>query len=104
MVSMAAGLKQGLRSAVLWRVAAAVLGGYAFCWGLIALGVAGLVALGMPFEDAEQLSSMLAWLAYLAAFLWAFGAARLAPVWTVLAGGGALMAGLASLLQFFLIN
>lgn len=103
MVSMA-GLKQVWRSAALWRVAAAVLGGYAFCWGLIALGVAGLFALGMPFEDAEQLSSMLAWLAYLVAFLWAFGAARLAPVWTVLAGGGALMAGLASLLQFFLMN
>ena len=32
-------------SAVLWRVAAAVLGGYAFCWGFIALGVAGLFAL-----------------------------------------------------------
>lgn len=88
-----------LRSPVLWRIAAALLGGYAFCWGLIALCVAGLYSLGMAFHDAESLGAILGFLAYLAAFLWAFGAARLLPVWCVLLGGGAAMAGLATLLQ-----
>lgn len=81
------------------RTLAALVGGYAFCWGFIALGVAGLYALGMPFHDAESLSSMLAFLIYLAVFLWAFVARSLAWVWGVLAGGGALMAAAASLAQ-----
>lgn len=87
------------RWAVLSRVTAALLGGYAFCWGFIALGVAGLYRLGMPFHDAEHLSSIVAFLLYLSVFLWAFAARSLPRVWTVLAGGGALMAGAASLLQ-----
>jgi hypothetical protein len=91
-------------SPALWRTAAALAGGYAFCWGLIALGVAGLYALGLPFHDAEHLSAMLAFLAYLVVFLWAFAARSLARVWVVLAGGGAVMAGVASLLQARLLN
>jgi len=81
------------------RVTAAVLGGYAFCWGFIALATSGLFALGMPFHDAEHLGSILGMLLYLATFLWAFAARRLTRVWLVLAGGGALMAGAASLVQ-----
>ena len=92
------------RAHLLARIAAAVLGGYAFSWGLVALGMAGLFALGMPFHDAEHLTAMLAMLAYLAVFLWAFSARSLPRVWWVLAGGGALMAGAASLLQSALLR
>jgi hypothetical protein len=42
-------------------------------------------------------------LAYLVVFLWAFVARRLAVVWLVLAGGGALLAGTGSLVQSFLV-
>ena len=67
-------MKSTLTSRTPWhavlRIAAAVLGGY-----------------------------MLGMLLYLSAFLWAFAAPRLSRVWLVFAGGGALMAVLASLLQ-----
>lgn len=89
---------------VVARIAAAVLGGYAFCWGFIALGVAGLFALGMPFHDAEQLASILAFLLYLILFLWAFATPSLLLAWGLLLGGGGLMAGLASVLQQLLIS
>lgn len=92
------------RAHVLARIAAAVFGGYAFSWGLVAFGMAGLFALGMPFHDAEHLTAMLAMLVYLAVFLWAFAARSLPRVWLVLAGGGALMAGAASLLQATLVR
>ncbi|HVR52399.1 MAG TPA: iron uptake protein [Pseudorhodoferax sp.] len=92
------------RAHLLARIAAAVFGGYAFTWGLVALGMAGLFALGMPFHDAEHLTAMLAMLVYLLAFLWTFAARSLPRVWTVLAGGGVLMAGAASLLQAALLR
>lgn len=92
------------RAQLLARIAAAVFGGYAFCWGLVAIGMAGLYALGMPFHDAEHLSAMVALLVYLVVFLWAFAARSLPRVWLVLAGGGALMAGSASLVQSVLVG
>lgn len=92
------------RAHLLARIAAAVFGGYAFTWGLVALGMAGLFALGMPFHDAEHLTAMLAMLVYLVAFLWTFAARSLPRAWTVLAGGGLLMAGAASLLQAALLR
>jgi hypothetical protein len=85
------------------RIAAGMLGGYAFTWGFIALGIGLLFAAGMPFHDAESLSYMLAFLIFLIAFLWAFAATSLARVWLVLAGGGALMTGAAWLVQRALI-
>jgi hypothetical protein len=85
------------------RIAAGMLGGYAFTWGFIALGIGLLFAAGMPFHDAESLSYILAFLIFLIAFLWAFAAASLARVWLVLAGGGALMTGAAWLVQRALI-
>lgn len=91
------------RQAITGRVLAALVGGYAFCWGFIALAVAGLFAAGLPFHDGEHLASMLAFLLYLGVFLWAFAARSLARVWLVLAGGGAAMAALASLWQIFLV-
>jgi hypothetical protein len=92
------------RQHVVLRIAAAVLGGYAFCWGFIALAMSGLFALGMSFHDAEHLSAMLAFVLYAAAFCWAFVVRSLARAWLALAGGGALMAGAASLLQAALIG
>lgn len=99
MTTMPSSVARVLSSEALWRTTAAVLGGYAFCWGFIALGMAGLYALGMPFHDAEHLLAMLAFLLYAAVFCWAFVARSLPRVWLVLAGGGALMAGVASLVQ-----
>ena len=81
------------------RIAAGVLGGYAFTWGFIALGIGLLFAAQMEFHDAEALGYILGFIVFLVAFLWAFSAASLSRVWLVLAGGGALMAALASLVQ-----
>jgi len=93
----------GSRLPTALRIAAALLGGYAFCWGFMALGTAGLYALGLPFHDAEHLSAMLGLLLYLGVFLWAFATRSLWGAWALLAGGGALMAGAASLLQWQLL-
>lgn len=87
------------RAHLLARIAAAVLGGYVFCWGFIALAMASLYAAGLSFHDAEHLASILGLLLFLAAFLWAFAARSLLRVWIVLVGGGALMAGLAHAVQ-----
>lgn len=91
----------GLRLAA--RVAAAVLGGYAFAWGFIATGASVMVAAGMDFHDAEFLASLLGVLAFLVAFLWAFAARRLWLVWAALAGGGALLAAAGSFVQSLLV-
>jgi hypothetical protein len=85
------------------RIAAAILGSYAFCWGFIAISMALLFAAGMSFHDAEHLCSILAMLIYLGLFCWAFAARSLPRVWVVLAGGGALMAGAATLVQRALV-
>lgn len=85
------------------RVAAAVLGGYAFAWGFIAVCASLMFAAGMGFHDAEFLASLLGVLAFLVAFLWAFAARRLWVVWAVLAGGGAVLAAAGSLVQSLLV-
>ena len=84
---------------LLARIAAAVLGGYGFCWGFIALCMSLMVAAGMSFHDAEHLASILGLLLFLAVFCWAFVARSLTRVWIVLAGGALLMAGGAELVQ-----
>lgn len=81
------------------RIAAGVLGGYAFTWGFIALAIGLLFAAQMEFHDAEALSYIVGFLVFLLVFLWAFSAASLARVWLVLAGGAALMTGAAWLVQ-----
>lgn len=81
------------------RTAAAVLGGYAFTWGVVAFGTALLFAAGMEFHDAEHLSYIIGFLVFLTVFLLAFAARSLSRVWLVLLGGGALLAAAASLLQ-----
>jgi hypothetical protein len=77
------------------RVAAAVLGGYLFTWGLSALIVASNLAAGGDYDEGLTLAYLVAFLAYLTAFLWAFAAKSLTRVWCVLAGGGAAMTGAA---------
>lgn len=85
------------------RIAAAVLGGYAFAWGFIATCASLMSAGGMGFHDAEFLGSLLGVLAFLIAFLWTFAARRLWLVWGVLLGGGALLAGIGSYVQSLLV-
>ncbi|WP_338761904.1 iron uptake protein [Massilia sp. METH4] len=84
---------------IVHRTAAAVLGGYAFSWGVIAFGTAALFAAGMEFHDAEHLSYLVGLLVFLVAFLLAFAARSLGRVWLVMLGGGAVLAAAASLLQ-----
>ncbi|MBN6151587.1 iron uptake protein [Xanthomonas sp. AmX2] len=84
------------------RIAAAVLGGYAFAWGTVAAVTAALFAADLEFHDAEFLGAVAGLLAYLVAFLWAIAARRLARVWAVLLGAGALMAAGASYVQSLL--
>lgn len=77
------------------RVAASLLGGYAFVWGFATFGISLLVAAGMAYDEAQTLVYLLAFLVFLAAFCWAFAAASLPRVWALLAGGGAAMTGAA---------
>lgn len=81
------------------RILLAVVGGYMFCWGVIALCAAATFPLGAEFHDGEMLGSILALLVYPATFLWAFAARSLWRAGAVLVGGGALMAAAASLIQ-----
>ncbi|GHD64887.1 hypothetical protein GCM10007164_01230 [Luteimonas padinae] len=87
------------RLALLARIAAGVLGGYGFAWGLVAAATSLMVAGGMGFHDAEFLSSLFGVAACLSALLWAISARRLWPVWTVLVIGGAVLAGAGSAVQ-----
>lgn len=86
------------------RIAASLLGSYAFTWGFTVLGIAGLVALGAGFHEAESGMYMLALLVFLVMFLWTFAVASLIRVWAVLAGGGAAMTAAAWMLQRTLLG
>ena len=81
------------------RIAAGMLGGYAFTWGFIALAITSLFAARLDFHDAETLGTILGFVVFLVVFLWAFAARSVLRVWGGLAGGGALMAGAAWLVQ-----
>jgi hypothetical protein len=86
------------RHLVASRIAAALLGGYAFVWGFTTLCiVVGMVA-GATFGNTQTLAYLLAFLVFPVAFLWAFATRSLARAWVVLGGGGALMTGLAWML------
>lgn len=84
---------------VIGRIAAGLLGGYAFTWGIATLGITSLVALGVDYHEAHTVLMLLAFLVFLVAFLWAFAARSLARVWLVLGLGGVGMTGTAWLLQ-----
>lgn len=86
------------------RTTVALLGGYAFTWGIVALGIALLYGAGMAFHDAEQLSYMVGLLVFLLAFLLAFGTQHLRRVALLLAGGGALMSAAAWWVQGLILQ
>lgn len=56
---MVAALMKTSATSVGLRVAAAVVGGYAFTWGFIALGAMALFAAGMDLAEARNLFYML---------------------------------------------
>ena len=85
------------------RTAVALLGGYVFTWGIVALGVAGLYTAGMEFHDAEHLSYIIGLLVFLTAFLVAFATHALRRTALALVGGGAAMTALAWWLQSLLV-
>src|SRR5262245_47854790 len=80
------------------RIAASLLGGYAFVWGFTTLSITLAVTAGMRYAEAQTMAFLLAFLVFLVCFLWTFTAASVARVWAALAGGGALMSGIAWLL------
>ena len=83
---------------VISRVAASLLGGWVFVWGLTVLGIALGVLLGADYHQMEALMYLLAFPVFLAVFCWAYVAASVSLVWLALAGGGALMTGAAWLI------
>lgn len=85
------------------RICASLVGGWVFVWGFATLFITTLVAAGQTYEEARIAAMLLAFLVFLAAFCWAFVAASLTRVWAVLAGGGALMTGIAWLAQRALV-
>ncbi len=85
------------------RIAAGLLGGWAFVWGFATLGITVQVALGGPYDEASTAMMLLAFLVFLVVFCWSFAAASLARVWAVLAGGAVLMTAAAWLLQRALV-
>lgn len=85
------------------RVAASLLGGWAFVWGFACLSIAGQVALGQSYDEAYTATMLLAFLVFLGVFCWAFAAGSLARVWSVLVGGAVAMSGAAWLVQSTLV-
>lgn len=92
------------KDGIVRRVAAALLGGYAFTWGFTALGTTWLVALGMGYAEAEMTMLLLAFLVFLTVFLWAFAATYIDRVWKVLGGGAVLMTVMAWAMQHLLLH
>lgn len=84
---------------VVSRIAASLLGGYAFVWGFTTLGIVLGLAAGMPYVEAQTLLYLLAFLVFLVCFCWAFVADSLLRVWAVLAGGGGFMSAAGWLLS-----
>ena len=76
---------------VLARIGAAILAGYAFTLGFVAVVIAGLVVAGRGCGHAWRLAMAFAFLLDLAVFFWAFAARSVVRVWLVLAGGAALL-------------
>jgi hypothetical protein len=89
---MAAKTDRPSATAVVGRVVAAILGGYAFSSGIAAfLAVTLSVVLGLSRADAALTASMPAFLIYLAAAIWAFAERRIARLFQVLFAGAVLL-------------
>jgi len=86
------------------RLVVALLGSYAFTWGLVTLGIALLVALGVDFHEAETALLLLAFLTFLPLFLWAFATPSLTRIWALLGGGALFMSAAALGLQQVILS
>ncbi|MCR6651375.1 MAG: iron uptake protein [Cellvibrionaceae bacterium] len=84
--------------------AASVLGSYAFAWGFSAFGIAGLVALGVDFHEAETGILISALLVLLGVFIWSFSVRKVNRIWVMLVGGGLIMTMLGWLIQKILLQ
>lgn len=62
---------------------------YAFTWGLVAFGIAALVAGGVDYHEAETAMMLLGFAQFVPLFLWAFASKQPGRVWTILVGGAA---------------
>lgn len=90
----AAGLL-GYRARVASRAVAAIGGGYALAAASAAAGAVGFQYLGMARVDATMAATMLAFVVYAVAAMWAFGCATAVRAWLGIAlpaGGLALLA------------
>jgi hypothetical protein len=67
-------------------------------WGFVTFTIAVGVAAGVPYSEAQTAAFLLAFLVFLICFCWAFTAASVGRVWTVLGGGGFAMTGAAWLM------
>ncbi|MDZ7925408.1 MAG: iron uptake protein [Marinagarivorans sp.] len=81
------------------RIVASLLGVYVFIWGIMALGITGLVAMGVDYEEAYLLFKLSAFLVFLALFLWCYATQGVLKLWLIFVGGGTLMIALAWLIQ-----
>jgi len=81
------------------RLLILIPGSYAFTWGFIALGVTGLVSLGVDFHEAETAMMLLAFLVFPSLFLWAFASPRPGRAMALLFGGAAFMVSAAWAIQ-----
>jgi len=72
----------------IWRVCLGILGGFLLAWGCSVSLAVLLVKAGMAPTEAVLAASMLAFLIYLGAGLWAFVARRLWLATLLLVGGG----------------
>lgn len=81
-----------------------LIGAYAFTWGLSAASIAAQVALGVDFHEAETRILLLAFLVFIAVFMWAFACHSLARVWCVLVGGALGFSAIAYALQHFTLT
>ena len=88
---------------IVLRVVGAVGGGYAVAAGLAALlAVALPVSTGLARSEAVVLSSMLAFLIYLALLVWGFAERRLLRLWLVFgSAAGASWGGALALAGYF---
>lgn len=90
----------GPRARVTLRIAAAVIGGYAWTASWVALLAALLPVAGMARSEAVVLAAMLGYVIYLLVLLWAFSVRRLVRLGAVLLGGTALACALVSLMRW----
>lgn len=87
------------RTQIVSRIAASLLGGWAFVWGFVTLAISAQVFLGQPYAEAHTATMLIAFLLFLVVFCWSFAAGSLPLVWAVLVGGALFMTGAGWLLQ-----